>query len=365
MPSILETRQRSAANDLQSVVKEIETFLGSDDADTTSSEYVALRESREAAEARLADLTASLNARRLAETPAQSTVNGEAISEFRRVLREYDRGNSQRVSLPYVLRELQTGDPHFTPNPSRISVGTLPVLTPSLDVVSTVQTGNTYDFTVPPPPEAATTTPEGSKKRTIDWVSSNVSGTLETDALIIDVTRQTLEDDASAESTLRTWLVDGVRLKQDAKVQAAIAGATGTQTATGATIEEALRKGKSALSGLGITATAAYLHPDDAADLDMATIAATGLQGNASAWNMRVIESPAIAVGAPIVGSMAQAVYLLYRNAIQTYLTDSGTTDEVTPRDRFSHNLLGILGEGRSKAHVVQPALLCKCTVTP
>jgi hypothetical protein len=40
-------------------------------------------------------------------------------------------------------------------------------------------------------------------------------------------------------------------------------------------------------------------------------------------------------------------------------------TVETTPRDRFSNNILGILGEGRSKVHVVQPKLLVKCTVTP
>jgi hypothetical protein len=364
-PNVLESRRRAAADDLSTIVTEIETYLQREDADTESADYTALREQRDDAQGTLADIIATIDARRQAQhVPAAP--GGEQLSPMRLVLREYDRGNSPRFNIEYELqRELQTGDPYFTPSPTRIQVATLPVITPSLDVVRTVQTANSYDFVVPPPPEMATTVAEGAKKRTIDWVSTKVAGTLETDALIIDVTRQTLEDDASAERTLRAWLVDGVRLRQDAKVQAAIAGATGTLTASGATVAAAIRNGKSELSEVGVVATAAYLNPTDAAALDLAAPATAGYPGVASAWGMRIVESPAVAAGAPIVGSMGQAVYLVYRNAIATYITDSGTTDETTPRDRFAHNLLGILGEGRSRAHVVQPKLLVKCTVTP
>lgn len=366
MPSILESRQRSAASDLQGIVGEIETYLSRDDADTTASEYVALRESREAAEATLADLTASLNARRLAQTPAQPTANGEPISEFRRVLREYDRGRSERVAIPYdlTLRETQTDDPYFGQAASRITVPSVAVYTPSLDLVTKVQTSNLYDFVVPPPVVAASTVAEGAKKPTVPWVGTKVSGELETDALIVDVSRQTLEDDASAERTLRQWLTDGVRLRQDQKVAAAIAGATGTQTATGGTVAEGLRNGKAELSALGVQATAAYLNPEDAAALDLGLQADNALAGVGVAYGMRIVESPAVGVGAPIVGSLAQAVYLLYRSSISTWLTDSGATDEATPRERFNHNLIGCLGEGRSKAAVVAPQLLCKVTVT-
>lgn len=366
MPNVLETQRRHAAEELGGIVTEIETYLARDDADTESAEYVALREQRDQAQTTLADLIATIDARRLAQhTPANA--GGEQLSQMRQVLREYDRGISQRFNVEYELqRELQTGDPYFTPNPTRIQVATLPVNTPSLDLVRSVQTGQNYSFVVPPPPALASTVAEGTQKPTRTWDSTPVTGTLETDAHLIDVTRQTLEDDASAERTLRAWLVDGVRLKQDAKAQAAIAGATGTLTATGETVAAATRAGKAELSAIGIIATAVYLHPDDAAALDLETLSAVNPAPNgvSSLWGMRLVESPAIAVGVPVVGSIGQAVYLLYRSSISTYITDSGMTQETTPRDRFSHNLLGILGEGRSRAHVVQPGLLVKCTVT-
>lgn len=368
MPSILESRQRSAASDLQDVVKEIEQYLSRDDADTTANEYTALRESREAAEATLADLTASLNARRLAQTPVQPTAAGEPISEFRRILREYDRGNSEKVEIPYLtLRELTTSDPYFRPNPSRIAVEDLPVVTPALDSVAQVQVGPYYDFVVPPPVTAASTVAEGAKKPTVPWVSTKVSGSLGVDALIIDVSRQTLEDDASAENTLRKWLSDGVRLRQNAKVAAAIAGATGTQTASGTTLLGAIRAGKAKLSALGILATAVHIHPDDAAiaDMDAMNAGHTGPEGLSTYWGMTVVENPAVTVNNPLVGALKQAAYFLYKGTVSTYLTDSGATDEATPRQRFNNNLIGLLGEGRSDVKVVQPALLVKCTKTP
>lgn len=370
MPSqmILESKRESSAKRLAETVDEMESMLARDDFNPEHEDYVALREARDKEQRNLSDLLTTIDARSLADAPPpqRDSRQRDQVSPMRQVLREYDRGNSSRFEIPYELqRELQTGDPYFTPSPTRIQVANLPVITPSLDLIRAVQTNQNYDFVVPPPPELAVTVPEGGKKHTVDWVSSKVTGTLETDATIIDTTRQTLEDDATAERTLRAWLVDGVRLKQDAKVQAAIAGAAGTLTASGAGVAGAIRAGKSALSTLGVYATAAYLHPDDAVALDLGAPSSNGYPGVSAAWGMRIVESAAITKGTPIVGAMAQAVYLCYRSAISTYLTDSGMTDETTPRDRFSHNLIGILGEGRSRAHVVQPKLLVKCTVTP
>jgi hypothetical protein len=253
----------------------------------------------------------------------------------------------------------------FTPNPTRIKVAELPVVTPTLDSVRTVQTTNTYDFVVPPPPVAAVTVPEGTVKPAVEFRSVKLSGTLETDAHILDVSRQTLEDDAAAERFLKEWLRQGVKLKQDAKTAAAIAAAIGTLLATSTTLTYAVRKGKAELSKIGIIATTVYLNPDDAMNVDIETMenGHTGPEGVQLLWGMRVVENPGVVVGTAIVGAMPQAVYLLYRNAINTYITDSGMTKEAVPRDRFENNLLGILGEGRSKAHVVQPKLLVKCSI--
>lgn len=367
--STLEQLQRSAANELEDLAKRGADLIAADGFDPDAPAYIAHREATEAVRVRHAELTNMLKAHDFAQLSRRSPArpSSAAPDDMARVLREYDRGNSERFAISYELRELQTGDPYFTPNPTRIQVASLPTLTPSLDLVRTVAVGsNNYDFVVPPPVEMAQTVAEGAKKPTIDWVATPVTGTLETQAVIIDVTRQTLEDDASAERTLRAWLTDAVRRKQDANVAAAIAGATGTGTATGATVAEGLRNGKAELSELGLPATAAYVNPADAAELDLDMLAGSGsVSGTSTVWGMRIVESTAVAAGAPIVGSMSSAVYLLYRNAISTYLTDSGTTDEVTPRDRFSHNLIGILAEGRSRAHVVFPQALVKVTVTP
>jgi hypothetical protein len=213
---------------------------------------------------------------------------------------------------------------------------------------------------------AAVTVAEGAVKPAVEFVSAKLSGTLETDAHILDVSRQTLEDDATAERFLKEWLRSGVKLKQDAKTAAAIAAAIGTLLANSTTMLYAIRKGKAELSKLGIPATTVYMNPDDAmnADIEAMTNGHTGPEGLSDLWGMRVVENPGITVGTAIVGAMPQAVYLLYRNAINTYITDSGMTKEAVPRDRFENNILGILGEGRSKAHVVQPKLLVKCTVS-
>lgn len=364
--SHLERQERAAAAELQDLVEKGAALAAADDFDPDTPGYKAFRETFDRVQRRHTELanilTVSTNTAKIPR-PRQP----EHDSDMGRVLREYDRGNSEKFAVPYELRELQTGDPYFTPNKTRIQVGALPFLTPSLDLVRAVAVGsNGYDFVVPPPVEMAQTVAEGAKKPTIDWVSTPLTGTLETDAVIIDTTRQTLEDDATAERTLRQWLTDAVRNRQNAKVTAAITGATGTGTATGGSVAEGLRNGKAELSELGLPATAAYLNPADAAELDLGAYTAQGdVSGYSTVWGMRIVESTAVTAGAPIVGSMSNAVYFLYRNAISTYLTDSGTTDETTPRDRFSHNLIGILAEGRSRAHVVFPQALVKVTVTP
>lgn len=370
MPTpVLEHRRRSLADELAGIVTEAEQMMAAADFDPDHATYTALRESREGVEAQLADVMATINARSLAQAPAPTPfADGAEISDFRRILREYDRGNSDRADIAYILREvLTTGDPAFTPTPSRIQVPLIPTLTPTLDSIRPVQTGQNYDFVVPPPPVAAATVPELGAKPEAAWESVKLTGSLETDAHILDVSRQTLEDDASAEATLRAWLTEGVRLRQDAKAAAAIAGAVGTGSASGDTLLEAIRYGKAELKKLGLPATAVYLNPDDAAEIDIEamTNGHTGPTDLGSLWGMTPIENPAITAGSPVVGAMPFAVYFLYRAAISTYLTDSGMTVEAVPRDRFSHNILGVLGEGRSKVHVVQPRLLVKCTVEP
>jgi hypothetical protein len=368
--TILEQRRRSAAEDLQGIVTQAESMMARDDFDPESTEYTALREQRESTEAHLADITATMNARRLAEGPAPSRADAHGdVSPIRQILREYDRGMSERFDIEYEIQRaysvINTLEPAFAQNPTRIEVEQLPVYTPTLDAIRSVATANTYDFVVPPPPVPAATVPEGTAKPAVDFESANVAGTLETDAHILDVTRQTLEDDAAAERMLRAWLTEGVRLRQDAKAAAAVAGAVGTLTASGANISAAIRHGKAALSALGIRATAVNINPEDAADADLEIMenGHTGPDGVTVYWGMTVIENPAIPVGAPIVGALRQAIYLPFRNAIKTYLTDSGMTVETTPRDRFQNNIIGILGEGRSKVHVVQPKLLVKCTI--
>jgi hypothetical protein len=368
----LERRRTSLAEDLAGVVAEVETAMAAEDFNPEGSEYTALREERDTLTDQLGDVIATESARALAATrPAPTGDDGERISPMRQILREYDRGNSTRFDVEYQIQRaysvLETGDPLFTPNPSRIDVPQLPVITPTLDSIRTVPTANTYDFVVPPPPVPAATVPEGGLKPGVQFKSVKVAGTLETDAHILDVTRQTLEDDAAAERTLRSWLAEGVRLKQDAKAAAAIAAAVGTGSATGPNLLQAVRFGKSELAMLGIRATTVYVNPEDAAQIDIDAMlnGHTGPDTTGSLWRMTVVEHPGLTAGTAIVGAMPQAVYMLYRTAIATYITDSGNTVEDTPRDRFSHNILGILGEGRSTVHIVQPALLVKCTATP
>lgn len=368
----LTARRKSLADELAGIVGEIEDRMGRDDFNPEAAEYVALRENRDKVQGHLADVLATEQARSLAASkPAPTGDAGEPISRMRSILREYDRGNSERFDIEYEIARaygvIKTGDPLLTPQPTRIQVAQLPVITPALDSVSAVPTGQSYDFVVPPPPVAAGTVAEGEKKQRVEFASVRVEGSLETDAHILDVSRQTLEDDSAAEGLLRSWLSAGVRLRQNAKVAAAIAGASGTLTATNAELIAAIRSGKAALSIFGVTANAVHVHPNDAALIDLEAWAighTDSPMSQTSVFGMSVVENPGIAEGTAYVGAMRDAVYLPYRGAINTYITDSGMTVEDTPRDRFSHNILGILGEGRSKVHVVQPKLIVKCTVT-
>jgi len=369
MSAILEQRRRSAADELAGIVTEAEQMMARDDFDPDSTTYTALREQREAVQDQLADVLATINARNLSTGPAPiEHAGGEELSPLRRMLREYDRGMSERFDIPYEIQRaysvLETGEPAFSSSPTRIQVSDLPVLTPTLDTIRTLSTGQHYDFVVAPPPVPAGTVHELDQKPRVEFKSVQLEGRLETDAHILDVSRQTLEDDSAAEKLLRAWLKEGVRLRQDAKASAAIAGATGTLTAIGDTLLQSIRFGKAELSKLGLTASAFYLNPDDAAanDIEAMTIGHTGPVSVTMPWGMLAIENPGIPAGTVIVGAMKHAVYMPFRSAISTYITDSGMTLEDTPRDRFSHNILGILGEGRSTVHVVQPQMLVKCT---
>lgn len=364
----LELRRDSAAKRLREVVDTIEETMAREDFDPDSQEFTALREDRDRAQSDLADAVATIDARRLADRPPRE--GGEMYSDMRIVLREYDRGNSPRFDIPYDIQRayhvVDSSELHFKPNPTRVQVDTIGIYTPTLDSIRTVQSGQNYEFTVPPPPVAATTVAEKAAKPGVEFTSTKVSGSLELDAALIDVTRQALEDDASAENMLRNWLIEGVKLKQEAKAAAAIVGATGTLTATGSTLLISIRNGKAALSAIGIQATTVYVNPTDSATIDVDAIN----RGNMASpevqntlWGMTKIENPGITAGTAVVGSLPQAVWMLYRSGISTYITDSGMTVETTPVDRFSRNILGILGEGRSKVHVVQPKLLVKCTV--
>lgn len=365
--AVLERRRSSLAEDLSGIVGETEQLMASDAFDHEGADYLALREQREGIQAQLADTLAVIEARRMASTaPRPTGADGQEISGLRKILREYDRGLSPKFDIEYSLQRelLTTGDPLFTPHPDRLQVEQLPIITPTLDSIRTIQTGQHFDWVEPPPPVAAVTVPEGGTKPAVVFESVKVAGELETDAHILDVSRQTLQDDSAAEAFLRTWLTQGVRLKQNAKADAAIAGATGTQSATADSLLKAIRRGKAVLSNLGIMATTVYANPDDAADIDIDAmmIGGTGPDSLGTLWTLRVVEAPGLVAGTAIVGAMPQAVYLCYRSGINTYLTDSGMTVEAEPRDRFSHNILGILGEGRSKVTVVQPKLLVKCT---
>ena len=176
--SVLERRRASLTEDLQGILTEAEDRMGRDDFDPEDDGYVALRENRERVEGQLTDIDATLRARQLINTtpPPQLDTDGQEISPMRRILREYDRGHSERFDVEYeIRRELQTGDPYFTPRPTRIDVQQLPVITPTLDSLRAVPVGsNNYDFVVPTRPVPALTVPEGGKKPTRTWAGTPV-----------------------------------------------------------------------------------------------------------------------------------------------------------------------------------------------
>ena len=142
---------------------------------------------------------------------------------------------------------------------------------------------------------------------------------------------------------------------------AATINGVGTAPVAGASLEEAIRKAIAKIEAVedGATADTLLINPADAAQLDLAAMAATtnGFAFSAPVWGLRIIKSNQVAAGKPIVLDLG-AVKAYVRENVQTLQTDSHA-------DFFLKNTLVAVAEARALTVVQRPDLVVPATVTP
>lgn len=242
--------------------------------------------------------------------------------------------------------------------------------TPTIDAATTVSVStNDYRYIVMPPPGLAAVVAEAGAKPGAEFVSTEIKGSLEKIAHILDVTQETLEDMPTARQILSAWLVAGVNRKAEALAAAAVTGAAGTLTAASDTVLKGIRVAVGTLAGAGLDANAVMLNPADWADLDLDIFGQAGSNSQAvsqsNPFGVRLISNPAVAAGTLFVGDFKAALLHIQRSTVSVDITDSGMSLETVPRDRFTHNLYGFRAEARAKTIIQQPKALVKVTVTP
>lgn len=272
-------------------------------------------------------------------------------------------GTSRRLTLPFELEEraaigigtMPAGSiPPFTYSPAALTLAS-----PLLNAVGKVTTSSNavqWLTWTPDPAAPAAIVPEGELKPEASMVPTIASDSLDTIAHHKGITRQALEDIPQIRSIVEGRLRQGILVKLEQEIAAALVAAT-LPTASGATLLEAIRVGVGTVQAAGYASpNAVLLNPADWAALDVATIGnAGGASGQSSFWGVRPIASPTQPAGTATVGDFTEGVVLFSRGTIDVFMTDSHA-------DYFVRNILLLLAEVRALATVPVPAALCECT---
>ena len=231
--------------------------------------------------------------------------------------------------------------------------------TPWIDLAQPVQVSSGVVEWVDYPAAAplAAVVPETTLKPEAVLTASTVSKTLDTVAHHVICTRQVLEDAPQIRSWIDGNLVRGVGDKLEALAAAALTGAT-LPTATGASLEEAIRAGIATVQTAGYQPNAIAISPADAAAIDIAMMQGTlnGAVVNGSLWGVRMVVVGAIPDGSPIVGDFTSGLTFFYRTGTQVFITDSHS-------DFFLRNQFVILAERRALSAVTTPEALAEVSV--
>lgn len=203
---------------------------------------------------------------------------------------------------------------------------------------------------------------EGAPKPEATYAPVLKTGTLDKYAHHIPITREMLEDLPRVRSIVSGALLDGVRLKAEKEVVAALSAATiPPVTGSGAggdTLLKMLRVGIATVQSAGYRPNAAVLNPLDYADIDVELLGITlaGARRESPVWGLTVIPSNEVPEGTSWIGDFKAAVTLFDRRVTNVYMTDSHSAE-------FISNILRILAEARMKTVVVRPNALAEVSI--
>jgi hypothetical protein len=277
------------------------------------------------------------------------------------------RGSSGRLILnddDIQMRALPTGIADmiaagYKGAPTRVDTSPPPAPTPLLDSMTTVNvSGNAIEYVAwTKKAGGAAKVAEKAAKPSMEVGPTVTPATLDNIAVYTQLTRQLLEDDAAARSSIDNLMRYDVLRAEEAEAAAVLAAATATipDAVVVGNLLNAIRVGVGTVQAAGYQPNAVLLNPADWATMDIQVYANANQPPNSTTlfWGLTPIPSTAQAAGTAVVGDFRSALSHYTRSQVSLYITDS---HDVT----FLANVFTLLAERRSKTVLVRPLALCE-----
>ena len=270
--------------------------------------------------------------------------NSPAFTEYR------GHGTSARIEIPDIFgldaredRAALTTANTYPPVERWGGVAGPTVTTPLLNAIARerVSTGS-FDYVTWPPATGVAKVVEAAAKPEVTLAPTLATGSLDTFAGWVQVTRQALED----VPRIRTQIENALRrnLAQELEKEAAAVIEAASPVVAGADNLGGLREAVGTLQSVGYTPTGFLVNPADLATLDIVTMHEHnyGPVNTSTYWGLRPIPVPGIPAGTSYVADLSQAVTWFDRGNTDIYVTDSHV-------DMFIKNIFVILAESRAK----------------
>ena len=281
---------------------------------------------------------------------------GRSAGEALTLSNEYKSGRLNfSLSVPSFSKaaltspaEFHTAPPFTTAPPRRATV---------IDMMNEVESarGTHADYSIISIPSGALVVAEGAVKPYALWTVTPAYAPYEVIAAALRVSRSVFSDVENVRALIDTALSAAVRYAEEARAIAVIQGTAGTQTASGA-LPAVAATAAAAIRNAGYTPTAIVLNPTNlAAATGGAGYALSPIDGSEWLAGMRVIASPAIALGVALAGDFSAAT--VYRHSQAVLKT-------ATQGDDIIKNLLLVLAESSIGIGVVTPPAFCEITIT-
>lgn len=367
--SLIE-RRNAAAAELLKLTDTAEQLVTRDGFDPDSSEYTAITSDLDVKRAEVERYDALLDA--AGRATERDVPRAQQIDWATEMVRSMVTTGKSREALVPLDRAYQvlTQD---TFSPQSVTVRPQPAeerhIMPTINAATTITvSGNNYRYITMPISVPAQAVAEAGAKPAVEFVSTEVTGTLGKVAHILDVTQELLEDEPAARNILSNWLIEGVERKLEQDCAAALTGGSGFRTiAAQPSVTAAVRFAVAELAAYGLMANAVMVSPEDHAELDLEVFTAAATESNVvskfNIWSgVSIIPNPNLSPGTVFVGDFKAGLLHIRRSTVSVDITDSGMSVETSPRDRFTHNLYGFRAEARATSLLQQPKAIVKAT---